>query len=253
MRRLSAARVDMQPNLYLQRHIFACSVPEVILLDLKKNRYLALPEHQSRLLASRVPGWPSAGLPLGLPLTDQSSPPRTVATIVDDLITQGILTRAPSQGKDATPATIPTPRRTLVPEPQLIPQSAVSTSQRVRRYLPAMFWSAITATTTLRLKSIEHIVSKVSARRGGTRIDVDLPSVVEDFYWLRPFVFSGNQRCLFHSLTLLLFLSRFGIHPRWVFGVRKAPFSAHCWLQDGDVVLNDRVERVAMFTPIMVV
>jgi hypothetical protein len=239
----------MQSTLYLQRHIFACSVPEVVLLDLRRNRYLALPEHQSRLLASQVPGWPGAGMPLA----DQSAPPQTVAKVVDDLITQGILTRAPSQGKDATPAAIPTPRRTLLPEPQLIPQPAVSTWQRARRYLPAMFYSAITATAALRFKSIEHIVSKVSARRGDDRIKVDLPSLVQDFYWLRPFVFSGNQRCLFHSLTLLLFLSRFGIHPRWVFGVRKAPFAAHCWLQDGDAVLNDSVERVAMFTPIMVV
>jgi hypothetical protein len=238
----------MPPTLYLQRHIFACSVPEVVLLDLKKNRYLALPEHQSRVVASRVPGWPGAGASLA----DQTSP-QAVAKIIDNLITQGILTRTPSQGKEATPAAITTPRRTLLPEPQLIPQPAVSTSQRARRYLPAMLWSAITATTVLRFKSIEQIAHNVSACRGGAQIDTDLQSVMEDFYWLRPFVFSGNQRCLFHSLTLLLFLRRFGIHPRWVFGVRKAPFGAHCWLQDGEVVLNDSVERVAMFTPIMVV
>lgn len=238
----------MQPILYLQRHIFACSVPELVLLDLKKNRYLALPEHQSRLLASRVPGWPGAGGPL----SDQASP-QVQTKIIDDLIAQGILTRTPSQGKEATPAVIATPRRTLLPEPQLVPQAAVSTLRRARRYLPAMFWSATQATTALRFQSIEHIVAAVSARRGSARVDADLSQVLEDFYWLRPFVFGGNQRCLFHSLTLLLFLRRFGIHPRWVFGVRKAPFGAHCWLQEGEAVLNDRVERVAMFTPIMVV
>ncbi len=235
--------------LYLQRHIFACSVPEIVLLDLKNNRYLALPEQQSRLLASRVPGWPDAGMPR----VEQTLPPRAQAKIIDDLISRGIVTTTPSQGKDATPATICTPRRTLLPEPQLVPQPSASTWQRAKHSLPAMYWSAIRATAALRFKSIESITREISARRGDTRAIADLSSVVDDFYWLRPFVFSGNQRCLFHSLTMLLFLGRFGLRPHWVFGVRKAPFGAHCWLQDGDAVINDRVERVAMFTPIMVV
>lgn len=239
----------MQPQLYLQRHIFVCSVPDVVMLDLKKNRYLALPGRQSRLLASRVPGWPGADTPLAEP----TLPSQTAARIIDDLIAQGILTRTPSQGKDATPASARTPCRTLLPEPQLISQSSVSTAQCARRYLPAMVWSAIKARTALRLKSIEHITHDISTHHGGPRTGADLPSIVEDFYWLRPFVFSGKQRCLFHSLMLLSFLNRFGFHPRWVFGVRQAPFGAHCWLQDGDAVLNDTVEHVAMFTPIMVV
>lgn len=239
----------MQPQLYLQPHIFVCSVPDVVLLDLKRNRYLALPGLQSRLLAGRVPGWPAASKPPA----DHTLSPQTADRIIDDLIAQGILTRTPSEGKVATPASVPTPRRALLPEPQLVPQSSVSTWQRARRYLPAMIWSAVKATTALRFESIEHITHTISKRRGGLSADVDLASLLENFYWLRPFVFSGNQRCLFHSLTLLYFLSRFGWQPRWVFGVRQAPFGAHCWLQDGDAVLNDTVDRVALFTPIMVV
>jgi hypothetical protein len=36
-----------------------------------------------------------------------------------------------------------------------------------------------------------------------------------------------------------------------VIGVKLNPFAAHCWLQVGDVVLNDLPERVAAFTPIL--
>lgn len=239
----------MQPTLYLRRHVFACCLPEVVLLDLRANRYLALPERQSRVLANCVQGWPD----VGTPHAEQTSPPHTEAKVIDALISQGILTRTPSEGKAATPATLPAPCRTLQPEHQLVARPAVSTAQRARRHLPAMVGSAMAATAMLRFKSIEQIVSKVPMCRGNVRADVDLPAVLEDFYWLRPFVFGGNQRCLFHSLTLLLFLRRLGIHPRWVFGVRKAPFGAHCWLQDGETVLNDSVARVAMFAPIMVV
>jgi hypothetical protein len=31
------------------------------------------------------------------------------------------------------------------------------------------------------------------------------------------------------------------------------PFGAHCWLQERDYLLNDAVERVGMYTPIMVI
>lgn len=116
-----------------------------------------------------------------------------------------------------------------------------------------MIWSTIKAKAALRFQSIEHITHKIAKRRGDSRPDADLASLLEDFYWLRPFVFSGHQRCLFQSLTLLYFLGRFGWQPRWVFGVRQAPFGAHCWLQDGEAVLNDTLDRVALFTPIMVV
>ena len=38
----------------------------------------------------------------------------------------------------------------------------------------------------------------------------------------------------------------------WVFAVKGAPFAAHCWIQLGDIVLNDSVENVRAYTPIMV-
>ena len=34
---------------------------------------------------------------------------------------------------------------------------------------------------------------------------------------------------------------------------QASPFSAHCWVQQGDVVLNDTIENVRPFTPIMAV
>lgn len=59
--------------------------------------------------------------------------------------------------------------------------------------------------------------------------------------------------CLMRSLQQRLYLSRRGHAAAWVFGVRTWPFQAHCWLQAGEVVLNDAPSRVTAFTPIMVV
>ena len=59
--------------------------------------------------------------------------------------------------------------------------------------------------------------------------------------------------CLYRSYLLLRFLRAGGCDAAWVFGVRTWPFGAHCWLQVGDVVLNDHPDRLASFAHILVV
>lgn len=56
--------------------------------------------------------------------------------------------------------------------------------------------------------------------------------------------------CLLRSAMLVSFLRRSGLAADWVFGVRLWPFNAHCWVQAGDVCLNDDVERLWAYTPI---
>jgi hypothetical protein len=43
-----------------------------------------------------------------------------------------------------------------------------------------------------------------------------------------------------------------GIRPDVVLGVQLGPFSAHCWVQHEDRLVNDRVDMVRTFTPILV-
>ncbi len=58
--------------------------------------------------------------------------------------------------------------------------------------------------------------------------------------------------CLIRSALLVAFLRRRGLVADWVFGVRLWPFSAHCWVQCGDVCLNDDFERLRAYTPLFV-
>jgi hypothetical protein len=60
-----------------------------------------------------------------------------------------------------------------------------------------------------------------------------------------------SGKCLLRSFMLLRLLRRRGHDALWVFGVRTRPFGAHCWLQIGDVVLDDAHERLAPFHPIL--
>jgi hypothetical protein len=57
--------------------------------------------------------------------------------------------------------------------------------------------------------------------------------------------------CLYRAFLLKRVLRWRGHRTRWVFGVRTWPFLAHCWLQIGDVVLDDAAERLVGFSPIL--
>ena len=59
--------------------------------------------------------------------------------------------------------------------------------------------------------------------------------------------------CLLDSLALLEFLAPRGYLPDLVFGVSLAPFSAHCWVQTGALVLNDHLDHVSGHTPLLVI
>ncbi|WP_198351105.1 lasso peptide biosynthesis B2 protein [Flavisphingomonas formosensis] len=61
----------------------------------------------------------------------------------------------------------------------------------------------------------------------------------------------GMSGCLVNSMVLHGLLRSRGARTRWVFGVRLHPFEAHCWVQWRDLVLNDRVEHVRWFTPVV--
>jgi hypothetical protein len=61
-----------------------------------------------------------------------------------------------------------------------------------------------------------------------------------------------TNRCLPRSLAFLRLCNAQGHFPSLVVGVRTNPFTAHAWVQAGDTVLNDGVDQVRVFTPIMV-
>lgn len=57
--------------------------------------------------------------------------------------------------------------------------------------------------------------------------------------------------CLYRSFLLLTFLRLNGVSASWVFGVQTYAFEAHCWLQAGDLVLDDDAEHARGFMPVL--
>lgn len=57
--------------------------------------------------------------------------------------------------------------------------------------------------------------------------------------------------CLLGSFLMRDFLRLRGADADWVFGVQLFPFRAHCWLEADAHPLNDRLDNLAFYAPIL--
>jgi hypothetical protein len=195
------------------------------------------------------------------------------------LLQTQVLTTDRALGKSATPQTVEPATSEI-----LLPRNVFDDLSRPRysiepRHRAAFFASVMVARCKLRFLTLEHTVYGVTRRRtdsstsgpqsglsatasssAATRprseelsdLDINtLQVLISGYRWLRPWGFAAKNHCLLDSLALLEYLAQFGQFPQWIFGVRSAPFAAHCWAQIGPVVLSDHVDHVGEFTPIM--
>ncbi len=239
----------MQPYL-LAPHVYPCvSGQHVVLMDLERDKYVAvIPAHR---LAAWVRGWPVGSM--HAPDSPREADPGTDA-LVAQMLAHGMLVSDPHVGKPALPVSAARATRSLV-EFDLDNRPRTGT---------ALLWrfgrSYLHAQLSLKLRPIQAIVEAVRNRktaraaRGLQGADpVRLRALVSAFTRLRPLFYTLRSACLLDSLTLVHFLGAEGIHPNWVFGVKTEPFDAHCWVQHGEVVLNDAPDRVRQYSPILVV
>ena len=65
-------------------------------------------------------------------------------------------------------------------------------------------------------------------------------------------VLRSHDRCLVRGLAFHRSCRKRGLNTRLVIGVIAHPFTAHCWVQLGDVVLVGGYEQARLYTPILV-
>jgi hypothetical protein len=119
------------------------------------------------------------------------------------------------------------------------------------------FHGSLKASAKLRWYSMHRTVRSIENRkRRRTSPDQSswdsLSELVHIFSRLRPY-YPRRYLCLYDSLALIEFLAKYHHFPQWVFGVQTEPFNAHCWVESYGHVLNDDVENVRYYTPIMTV
>lgn len=158
------------------------------------------------------------------------------------LLEAGLLARDP--GEDC---------RRLPPRPLV---SARSCGARARTGLPAWFAAIAVSLEVRRRFSRCSFANLLETAQDGRALDVEpAPELLEtaaQFERMRPWLPLKGE-CLLRSYHLRAFLRSQGFDATWVFGVRTWPFSAHCWLQVGRTVLDEDLERLAAYAPIMAV
>lgn len=163
-----------------------------------------------------------------------------------------LLTQAPDEPSSELSYCIDAPRRSAI-------EQACST--RAVRPVTLLEVIALVCSTQAQLKthSLKAILEDVVAlRRKSTsststaHSDQSLLRATSAFGLARKYVPLATT-CLLDSLALMKFLARRHLHANLVFGVTNDPFTAHCWVQAGDLALNETVGDATARTPIRVV
>lgn len=241
----------MPGPLFLQAHVFLSrGKRHWVILDIDRDKYLCVDRCQFEALGPSLHGWEATtGERDGVTL-NQAAVPEDAVALANDLLSLNILSERADHAKGALPTAYPLPTEAFDLD------SPARSRRSLLTHAGSFFASAARASRELRGQRLQATVEWVRARKNHTagrygpfdhQRAVALVSVFDRMRWFYPRAYL----CLFDSLALIHFLARFHVYPDWVFGVAAEPFEAHCWVQAGSVVLNDTVERVSAFTPIM--
>lgn len=217
----------------LRDNLYHCrSGGRSIFLDADANRYFCLPGPIEQAFAEYIEGNSRAGHPE-----------------LDRLVVRGLL--VPDQMAETIAAAITAP----IPMSEIgtWPPAAPSAFQVVR----AVAYQ-IAAELSLRCTSFAAIKFKMAGRSARVQArsrqlpNEEIAKIAAAFERTN-LVLASADRCLVRSLALMSMMLARGIAPSLIFGVRTNPFSAHCWVQFRDVVLNDTAEHARLFVPILVI
>ena len=201
-----------------------------VFLDVDNDRYFRLTDSMDRALASYLEG-------------DETPDPG-----MRGLIEGNILVDQPDMATGGLRRIVSATRSAM----------EVPLSTRKPRPLDVMEVLAIVLRTQAALKLstlkvvLDRLAQPLQAKPLAAELERRLSDVAAVFRRARLYV-PVDMCCLLDSIALATFLRKRQLHAHVVFGVALDPFSAHCWVQAGDLVLNDTVGNVNSHTPIRVV
>lgn len=217
----------------LREQLYFCVANDrAVFLDLSANRYFCLTRpledaFQTALAADYSPEHPTAEC--------------------QQLVALGVLTDDPDGAKRPHRPRIPSANLSLETIPGATDLVAMVDALLCRR----------NARRVVASKSLYALVEQVRCWKGveinaPCSFDRRLRSDISAFGKSRRLHVSQDQ-CLASSLALLQFLRKRNVFPDLVIGVKMSPFAAHAWVQSGSVVLADDIDKVRLYTPILVV
>ncbi len=233
----------------LSKDTYFCLLDDLLVFaSLQDDQYRCLSRSNTRAALSAIPSLQGRD---AAPDSAYSDAEKKQATqVMRALVSSGLLTDDCARGKEIAPVDVPRPTSSLLP----FARADSSPDCSIGHWIPFIS-ASLGASSKLRMQSLLRTVRGVEERRrrhctSDFQDNDTLHQLVALFHHFRPY-YVRNYLCRFDSLALVEFLARYHQFPVWVFGVRGMPFGAHCWVQEDDCVLNDSVEYVSQFTPIM--
>jgi hypothetical protein len=238
---------------FLKRGVFVCRTQDgAVFLDLESESYFGLGHPTAVALETVVLNWPCAN---GLP----SCQPTNVRIVEDSpealaraLVKRHLLT---DDEACAAPATLVS----ATPKDEVTFEEALSHRLPKR---PDIFINYFRATLSvlirMRFTSLEALIRRFRSRRlQGQDSDAEFTQgrareLSCTFLGLQSVIVTRKGACMFDSLCLTRFLEYYGIFASIIIAVRTSPFEAHCWVQYGNLVLNDTMSNVQEFSPILI-
>lgn len=219
-------------ELQLTPHTHFCvASDQVVFLDLRSDRYLALPDTLNQSFGRLTEG--------AYTVEDLE--------VLSPLVSRGLLAARSSQTRAPEVATAPRVSRSALDFPRI--------QIRMSDTLEALY-SYYSSARALTKKGLASAISGVEQSKSKAEASADRrplsPPDLMAFLAARKWI-STQDQCLRNALALVRYMARRRYFPELVVGVRMRPFHAHAWVQDGDLVLNDEVDTVVNYTPILVV
>lgn len=218
-------------NLALRDTVFGCiSNGRAAFIDLETSSYFGAPEHLEQLLQKVV---------------RQDELDADDLHQLKDLIDEGLLVETPTDDTKTSKLALP------------ICELGHATFKLHGWEIALACVSQIQAATILKFQRLDQIfrsLKQASAqKRGQDAISNTLMQRAAMALRASEIIISSNDKCLRRSLALIIYLSHFRISAKLVIAVKMRPFGAHAWAQFDDTVLNDALDNIRAFTPILVV
>lgn len=282
-RTFESAASSIGREYFLAPLVFSCSTRHgVVLLDLRRNRYLGLERSDALTLSrfvrsiSKHEEWTdsdsenandqsAASKPTrhGVVLLDQrrkryldleSSDQSIANNLLQSMLKEGLLTMGPAveSGLVSTEIDLNCALVSIGEEITLTPRVRV-------RDITTFAFFLLTAAIALRCLPLRWLVRRAHDRRNrayrrGYKPDVgEVSRHVCTFRAIRPHFFVAKNHRLLHALTLTNYLAHYGEFPLWVFGIGTEPWTTHTWLQHENYLLDENPQAVCRFEPILAV
>lgn len=244
----AACQVNQAPY-SLAEDVYACELPQgAVFLDLRSLQYFALDNSSLPLLPEIIRDWRSVVPTRRRPLRVRYPP---AANITQLLRAKSFLSFEVQSH----------PYFTDLPEAH----SACSPNWSLHSSLLSQFLMLIrvaiayvAANRALRSRQLRPFLARLSCGRAmptsrDHRLLRDPTHVLTLFAKVRVWIYTARSHCLLDSIVLCSVLRKYGYPAHFYIGVDLEPFAAHAWVQIDSLVMDEAVEQVRKFTPILCV